>query len=129
MTNIDLSELTYANKKQDDFDETISRRINEPFIVTHVKWYTILLGIVGAVLTHIGELLQILPVLILDKTDYHNEFQGTLKEVTVYADRRSSTIEETSEEAAALQENETNISVVPLRRSSRVKSRKSTTPI
>ena len=51
LTNIDLSELTYANKKLDDFNETISRRVNEPFIVTHTKWYAILLAIIGVVLT------------------------------------------------------------------------------
>ncbi|CAK9822353.1 Envelope fusion protein [Anthophora retusa] len=46
LTNIDLTELKYANKKLNEFDEIITKQINQPFIVTHTKWYTIALGII-----------------------------------------------------------------------------------
>ncbi|XP_054006643.1 uncharacterized protein LOC128891259 [Hylaeus anthracinus] len=50
LTNIDLMELKYADKKLGEFDEIITKQINKPFIVTHAKWYTIALGIISALL-------------------------------------------------------------------------------
>ncbi|XP_076664986.1 uncharacterized protein LOC143367247 [Andrena cerasifolii] len=48
LTNIDLTDLKYASKKLNEFDEIITKQINQPFIITHTKWYTIALGIITA---------------------------------------------------------------------------------
>nr|XP_034172623.1 uncharacterized protein LOC117600814 [Osmia lignaria] len=50
LTNIDLTELKYANKKLGEFDEIITKQINQPFIVTHTRWYTVALGTIVALL-------------------------------------------------------------------------------
>ncbi|XP_076660006.1 uncharacterized protein LOC143363281 [Halictus rubicundus] len=45
LTNIDLTELRYANKKLSDFDKIVTDQLNKPFIVQHTKWYTIGLSV------------------------------------------------------------------------------------
>lgn len=50
ITNIDLSELKYANKKLSEFDQIITDQLNKPFIIRHTKWYTIVLSTIGTIL-------------------------------------------------------------------------------
>nr|XP_012143825.1 PREDICTED: uncharacterized protein LOC105662855 [Megachile rotundata] len=50
LTNIDLSDFKYANKKLNEFDQILTKNLNEPFIVTHTRWYTITVGVIAAVL-------------------------------------------------------------------------------
>ena len=45
-----MSELGYANRKLDEFNETVTDQLNKPFIIRHIKWYTIILSIIGAIL-------------------------------------------------------------------------------
>ncbi|XP_063975269.1 uncharacterized protein LOC135161523 isoform X2 [Diachasmimorpha longicaudata] len=48
LTNIDLKNLQIADKKLNEFDEIITKQMNEPFIVTHTRWYNVSLGIIAA---------------------------------------------------------------------------------
>lgn len=50
LVNIDLNDLKYNNKKLNEFDEMLTRRLRESVIVTHTSWYTIILCVIGAVL-------------------------------------------------------------------------------
>lgn len=50
LTNTDLSELQYANKKLCDCDKIVTDQLNKPFIVQHTKWYTIGLSVIGAII-------------------------------------------------------------------------------
>nr|XP_034194813.1 uncharacterized protein LOC117611033 [Osmia lignaria] len=50
LTNIDLNDLKFNTKKLNELDELLTHHMKEPFIVTHTNWYTITLGIIGAVL-------------------------------------------------------------------------------
>nr|XP_034172601.1 uncharacterized protein LOC117600804 [Osmia lignaria] len=50
LTNIDLSDFKYANKKLNELDQILTHNLNEPFIVTHTRWYTIAIGIIAAIL-------------------------------------------------------------------------------
>lgn len=50
LINVDLSELKYANKKLQDFDEILNDQINKPFIIRHMTWYNVLFSILGAIL-------------------------------------------------------------------------------
>ncbi|CAK9814886.1 hypothetical protein ANTQUA_LOCUS8263 [Anthophora quadrimaculata] len=50
LVNIDLNDLKYNNKKLNEFDEMLTRRLKEPFIVTHTSWYTIILCVISAIL-------------------------------------------------------------------------------
>ncbi|XP_029054113.2 uncharacterized protein LOC114881473 [Osmia bicornis bicornis] len=50
LVNIDLNDLKYNNKKLNEFDEMLTQRLKEPFIVTHTSWYTIILCVIGAIL-------------------------------------------------------------------------------
>lgn len=50
LANIELTELKYADKKLSEFDEIITRQINQSFIVTYTKWYTIVFEIIITVL-------------------------------------------------------------------------------
>lgn len=50
LTNIDLTDLKFNSKKLNEFDELLTHRLKEPFIVTHTSWYTITLGIIAAII-------------------------------------------------------------------------------
>lgn len=50
LTNIDLGELRYANKKLKEFDQIVTEQLNKPFVISHSKWYTIALSIIGSIL-------------------------------------------------------------------------------
>ena len=45
-----LCELGYANRKLNEFNETVTDQLNKPFIIRHTKWYTIILSVIGAIL-------------------------------------------------------------------------------
>ncbi|GLV43804.1 hypothetical protein CBL_11616 [Carabus blaptoides fortunei] len=47
LTNIDLGELRYVNKKLNEFDEIVTKQLNNPFIISHTKWCTIALSCIG----------------------------------------------------------------------------------
>lgn len=49
LTNIDLNDLRYANKKLEEFDKIVTDQINKPFIITHTHWYTIALSVIGSI--------------------------------------------------------------------------------
>lgn len=49
LVNIDLNDLKYNNKKLNEFDEMLTKRLKEPFIVSHTSRYTIALCVICAV--------------------------------------------------------------------------------
>lgn len=51
LTNIDLNDLKYATKKFEEFDEVLTKQINEPFIITHHRWHTIVLLAITSIIS------------------------------------------------------------------------------
>ncbi|KAK9739053.1 Baculovirus F protein [Popillia japonica] len=49
LTNVDLSELKYADKKLNEFDEILTNQLNKPFIVQHTNWFTLTLSVIGSI--------------------------------------------------------------------------------
>lgn len=50
LTNVDLSELKYADNKLEELDKIITHQLENPISVTHYRWYTILFSIIGALI-------------------------------------------------------------------------------
>ncbi|XP_063981145.1 uncharacterized protein LOC135164593 [Diachasmimorpha longicaudata] len=50
LTNVDLNDFKYASKKLSEFDEALTKQINEPSIATHHKWYTTVLLAIGSII-------------------------------------------------------------------------------
>ncbi|CAK9806363.1 hypothetical protein ANTPLA_LOCUS4856 [Anthophora plagiata] len=50
LTNMDLSDLKYANKKLNEFEGILTKQMNQPSMITHAKWYTIALEITSVII-------------------------------------------------------------------------------
>ncbi|XP_051159124.1 uncharacterized protein LOC127280270 [Leptopilina boulardi] len=155
LTNIDLSDLTYSNKKLNELDEIINKHINEPFIVTHTKWYTIVLAMIGSIIllfiisnccrwcgclrwikkwccfTADPATGQILPPTIKNFVNCNFDSNLHTKEVVVYSKRNScEDIEQAGRRSIAEEIDDfTSIPILHSPSTSKIKSRRSTTPI
>lgn len=152
LNNIDLTDLTYSNKKLNEMDEIINKRLNEPFIVTHSKWYTILLAVIRAIILCfiIGNCLrwcgclrlmkkwccftsdpntgQILPPTIKNFVNCNFDSNLNTKEVVVYSNKDFH--EDIELAGKSTPEKIDSIAKIPIFQQQKgIKSRRSTTPI
>lgn len=118
LTNVDLSELKYADAKLEELDKIITEQLDNPITVSHYRWYAVLLSVLGAALLLIicgnccnwfgcGRLLrrlccftrnpqsnQLVPPLIKNfvnctfASDIHAERRNESRDVMVYDNRR-----------------------------------------
>lgn len=49
LTNLNLNELRHAQDKLQQFDEELTQKINQPFIVRISKWYNAMFGIIATI--------------------------------------------------------------------------------
>lgn len=49
LTNIDLSDLKYADKKLRDLDESLTNQMKHPFQFSHASWYSVLFSTMGGI--------------------------------------------------------------------------------
>lgn len=47
LSNLNLEELQFAQKKLSEIDETLQQQLNQPFIIKHSSWFTSTLSIIG----------------------------------------------------------------------------------
>lgn len=50
LTNVDLTELKYADNKLHEFDEILTNQMKKPFLSSHLSWYSIMFSVIGALI-------------------------------------------------------------------------------